>query len=155
MDPPPPANSKGSKHVLRPSDSSRTLASFTSSKHEEAEEKDMSASTLTLVDAATQTYWTSSAGTQTQWENINLQEKAVEVQRQASTRSQAGVKKVPVSERHGLLGKICLLYEAEDPKAYPHKIKWFITLTVALAAAAAPLGSSILLRKCPMYLRTC
>jgi len=57
------------------------------------------------------------------------------------------VVKVPTSERSGLLSRFLLLYEAEEPKHYPRNIKWWITLEIALAAVAAPMGSSIILRK--------
>ncbi|KAL1999393.1 hypothetical protein VTN02DRAFT_4584 [Thermoascus thermophilus] len=50
---------------------------------------------------------------------------------------------VPRSKRRGLFGQFTLLAEVEDPKTYPRKTKWFITFVVAVAAAAAPLGSSI------------
>lgn len=64
------------------------------------------------------------------------------------------LRKVPTSARTGLLGRLSLLYEAEDPKGYPRKIKWFITFNIALAAVAAPLGSSIILRE-PMLIIYC
>ncbi|KAL2009874.1 hypothetical protein VTN00DRAFT_5681 [Thermoascus crustaceus] len=50
---------------------------------------------------------------------------------------------VPRSKRRGLFGQFTLLAEVENPKTYPRKTKWFITFVVAVAAAAAPLGSSI------------
>lgn len=135
--------------ALRPSDSSRTLHSFINAyddawrtKQSGSHDSSSAASTtLTLVDASTQTYWTSEAATQTEvknekFTNVNLKSEAVA----PSTRQ---------SQRpcFGLFGKVCFLSEAEDPKAYPSKIKWFITLTVALAAAAAPLGSAIIFRE--------
>ncbi|KAI9725470.1 MAG: hypothetical protein M1828_003141 [Chrysothrix sp. TS-e1954] len=55
------------------------------------------------------------------------------------------VKKVPRSSRAGLLGRFSVLYEAEEPKHYPRRIKWFITFVIALAAVAAPMGSSLIL----------
>lgn len=54
---------------------------------------------------------------------------------------------VPRSKRRGLFGQFTLLAEVENPKTYPRKIKWFITFIVAVAAAAAPLGSSIFFRE--------
>lgn len=67
--------------------------------------------------------------------------------REASVQSRAvSVKVVPRSERAGLLGRFAILYEAEEPRNYPRKIKWFITLWIALAAVTAPMGSSIILR---------
>ena len=55
--------------------------------------------------------------------------------------------KVPRSDRRGLLGKLTVLAEVEEPKHYPNSVKWFITFVIALAAVAAPAGSTILLRK--------
>lgn len=56
------------------------------------------------------------------------------------------VVKVPRGKRTGLLASWTLLYEAEEPKHYPRKIKWLITFMIALAAVSAPMGSSIVLR---------
>lgn len=61
------------------------------------------------------------------------------------------VVKVPRSQRTGLLARCALLYEAEEPKDYPRKIKWLITLWIAMAATTAPMGSSIILRQCAPY----
>ena len=55
--------------------------------------------------------------------------------------------KVPRSKRRGLLGQFTILAEVEQPKNYPRRIKWFITFIVALAAIAAPLGTTIFFRK--------
>lgn len=57
------------------------------------------------------------------------------------------VVRIPRAERTGLLGRFSILYEAEEPKNYPRKIKWFITLWIAMAAVTAPMGSSIILRE--------
>jgi len=43
------------------------------------------------------------------------------------------------------LARIALVAEVDEPKAYDRKTKWMITFVVALAAAAAPMGSSIIL----------
>lgn len=56
------------------------------------------------------------------------------------------VVKVPRGKRTGLLASWTLLYEAEEPKHYPRKIKWLVTFMIALAAVSAPMGSSIILR---------
>ncbi|KAJ5190430.1 uncharacterized protein N7498_009415 [Penicillium cinerascens] len=50
---------------------------------------------------------------------------------------------VPRLKRRGLLGQFALVAEIENPKTYPRRMKWFITFIVAVAGAAAPLGSSI------------
>lgn len=54
---------------------------------------------------------------------------------------------VPRLKRRGLFGQLSLLAEVENPKVYPRKTKWFITFVVAVAGAAAPMGSSIFFRK--------
>ncbi|TVY81144.1 MFS transporter OpS2, partial [Lachnellula suecica] len=52
---------------------------------------------------------------------------------------------VPRSKRRGLLGRFAIIPEVERPFEYKNSTKWFLTLVVALAAAAAPMGSSIFL----------
>lgn len=49
-------------------------------------------------------------------------------------------------KRRGLFGQLTLLAEIEKPKTYPRNRKWFITFIVAVAGAAAPMGSSIFFR---------
>lgn len=71
---------------------------------------------------------------------------AQHVRSRSSTRARAAVA-VPRSKRRGLLARFTLLPEVESPYAYRNGTKWFITFQVAMAAAAAPMGSSILLRK--------
>ncbi len=55
---------------------------------------------------------------------------------------------VPRHKRRGLLGRLALIPEVDRPYDYKTSTKWLITLIVALAAAAAPIGSAIFLRKC-------
>ena len=57
--------------------------------------------------------------------------------------------KVPRSQRRGLFGRFAILAEIEEPKHYSRRVKWYITFVVALAAIAAPLGSTILFRMTP------
>lgn len=64
----------------------------------------------------------------------------------ASVRSKA-VTIIPRSKRRGLLGRLALIPEVSHPPEYARKTKWLITLIVALAAAAAPMGSAILFRE--------
>lgn len=52
---------------------------------------------------------------------------------------------VPRKERRGLLANLSLIPEVTDPYEYSRKIKWTITAIVAFTAAAAPMGSAILL----------
>jgi hypothetical protein len=53
---------------------------------------------------------------------------------------------VPRSKRRGLLGRFSIIPEVDRPHDYTRKTKWLITFIVALAAAAAPLGSAIFYR---------
>jgi hypothetical protein len=55
--------------------------------------------------------------------------------------------KLPRSRRRGLLGRFTVVAEVENPYDYSNRLKWFITFIVAFAAAAAPMGSSILFRE--------
>jgi hypothetical protein len=64
----------------------------------------------------------------------------------ASTTRSRTVNIVPRSERRGLLGRLSVVPEVECPYDYKNSTKWGITLTIALATAAAPLGSSIFYR---------
>lgn len=54
---------------------------------------------------------------------------------------------VPRHKRRGLLGKLALIPEVDRPYDYKRSTKWMITMIVALAAAAAPIGSAIFLRE--------
>ena len=47
--------------------------------------------------------------------------------------------------RRGLIAALAVIPEVTDPRMYSRKTKWTITMIVALAAAAAPLGSTIVL----------
>ena len=60
-----------------------------------------------------------------------------------------GPVKVPRSRRRGLFGRFAILAEVEEPKQYSRTTKWYITFVVALAAVAAPLGSTIIFRMAP------
>ena len=66
-----------------------------------------------------------------------------------SESEEPGPVKVPRSKRRGLFGRFAILAEVEEPKHYPRTIKWYITFVVALAAVAAPLGSTIIFRMAP------
>jgi hypothetical protein len=54
---------------------------------------------------------------------------------------------IPRSKRRGLLARFTIIPEVQNPYDYKRSIKWFITFQVAIAAAAAPMGSAIILRK--------
>ena len=54
---------------------------------------------------------------------------------------------VPRGRRRGLLAWFALLPEVDEPKKYSRRRKWIITFIIAIASAAAPLGSGLLLRE--------
>ncbi|KAK4151427.1 hypothetical protein C8A00DRAFT_35913 [Chaetomidium leptoderma] len=56
---------------------------------------------------------------------------------------------VPRAQRRGLLGRFTVIPEVENPYEYKNSTKWTITAIVALAAAAAPMGSSIFMPSLP------
>ncbi|TAQ91544.1 hypothetical protein B7494_g173 [Chlorociboria aeruginascens] len=60
----------------------------------------------------------------------------------SSTRSRQ-ITVIPRPQRRGLLARFSLIPEISRPYDYKRSTKWLITLQVALAAAAAPMGSSI------------
>lgn len=53
--------------------------------------------------------------------------------------------KVPRSQRRGLFARFAAIAEVTEPHHYSNKTKWLVTFIVAIAAAAAPVGSSIIL----------
>ena len=53
--------------------------------------------------------------------------------------------RVPRHKRRGLLGRLSLIPEVVQPYNYARRTKWLITLTVAASAAAAPMGSAIIM----------
>ncbi|KAL1310517.1 hypothetical protein AAFC00_000802 [Neodothiora populina] len=56
-----------------------------------------------------------------------------------------GPRALPRFARRGWLAKLSVVAEVEEPKDYARGTKWFITFIVAVAAAAAPIGSGIVL----------
>lgn len=54
---------------------------------------------------------------------------------------------VPKESRRGLLPWLSLVPEIDNPRHYPNGVKWVLTLFVAVAASAAPMGSAILYRE--------
>ncbi len=66
--------------------------------------------------------------------------------RSSSTRSRP-LSIIPRSQRRGLLGRFAIIPEVERPHEYGNGTKWAITAIVALAAAAAPVGSAIFYRR--------
>jgi hypothetical protein len=53
--------------------------------------------------------------------------------------------KVRRSDRRGLLGRVTIIAEVENPYHYSRKNKWIITGTIALAGMVSPMGSASLL----------
>ena len=58
---------------------------------------------------------------------------------------------VPRSDRRGLLARFAIIPEVQVPYEYNNGTKWAITAIVALAAAAAPMGSGILYRELRLF----
>lgn len=54
--------------------------------------------------------------------------------------------RVARSKRRGLFSRFALVAEVTEPFDYKDSTKWFVTFIVAVAAAAAPVGSAIILR---------
>lgn len=79
-------------------------------------------------------------------ESVNDGVPAQQTQSRSSSRVPIAVA-VPRSQRRGLLARLTLIPEVDNPYGYKNSTKWFITFQVAIAAAAAPMGSAILLRK--------
>ena len=65
------------------------------------------------------------------------------------------VVKVPRSSRRGLFARFCVVAEVTEPWDYKNSVKWCIVCMVALAAAAAPVGSAIILRMCFQWSLVC
>ncbi|KAH0525543.1 hypothetical protein TsFJ059_007894 [Trichoderma semiorbis] len=61
----------------------------------------------------------------------------------ASTTRSKTLNVIPRSQHRGLLGRFAVVPEVDRPYDYKNSTKWGITLTIAVATAAAPLGSSI------------
>ena len=66
--------------------------------------------------------------------------------RTSSTRTRI-ISVVPRNKRRGLLGSLTLIPEVERPHDYKNSTKWSITAVIAIAAACAPIGSSIFYRR--------
>jgi hypothetical protein len=67
---------------------------------------------------------------------------------QASSTRSRPLSIVPRSKRRGILARFAIIPEVERPYDYSAGTKWLITLIVAIAAAAGPIGSVIFFRKC-------
>ncbi|KAH7149370.1 major facilitator superfamily domain-containing protein [Dactylonectria estremocensis] len=69
--------------------------------------------------------------------------------RASSTRSRA-ISIVPRSRRRGLLGSITIVPEISNPYDYKRSTKWGLICIIALATAAAPLGSTVVYPALPV-----
>lgn len=84
-------------------------------------------------------------------EPSGIAEKARSPSRASSARSRP-LSIVPRAKRRGLFARFAVVPEVDRPYDYKNSTKWGITFTIALATAAAPLGSSIFYRtRSPMY----
>jgi len=81
--------------------------------------------------------------------DVEAQAKPPALLRTVTSSSRRSVVRVPRSKRAGLLGRFTILYEAEEPKDYPRRIKWFLTTIIAFAAVTAAMGSAIILPALP------
>lgn len=52
---------------------------------------------------------------------------------------------VPRSQKRGLFARFAIIPEVTEPHHYKDSTKWYITVVVAIAAMAAPIGSAIIL----------
>jgi hypothetical protein len=69
------------------------------------------------------------------------------VQSRASSARSRPLSVIPRSKRRGLLGRLTVVPEVENPYDYKPSTKWSLTFIIALATAAAPLGSTIFYRQ--------
>ncbi|KAK0728472.1 major facilitator superfamily domain-containing protein [Lasiosphaeria miniovina] len=70
-------------------------------------------------------------------------DRASQAQRQRTTSFANTSRVVPRAKRRGLFGRFAIIPEIESPYDYTNGTKWAITAVIALAAAAAPMGSGI------------
>lgn len=68
-------------------------------------------------------------------------------QSRASSARSRPLSVIPRSKRRGLLGRLTVVPEVENPYDYKPSTKWSLTFIIALATAAAPLGSTIFYRQ--------
>ncbi|KAH8652360.1 major facilitator superfamily transporter multidrug resistance [Xylariales sp. PMI_506] len=77
-------------------------------------------------------------------ENLDGAEAAEErAQSRASSARSRPLSIVPRTKRRGLFAQLAMIPEVDRPYDYSNKTKWTITVIVAMAAAAAPMGSAI------------
>jgi len=74
------------------------------------------------------------------------EERATRSRSRASSSRSRALSVVPRNKRRGLFGRFAMLPEVNRPYDYSNRMKWLITLIVALAAAGAPMGAGIFLR---------
>lgn len=64
----------------------------------------------------------------------------------SSTRPRRAIP-IPRESRRGLVPWLSLVPEVDNPRNYDNNVKWMLTVFVAAAACAAPMGSSIFYRE--------
>lgn len=71
----------------------------------------------------------------------------IEAALQRTLTAKKPVIKVARSKRRGLFARFSVVAEVTEPKDYKNNTKWFITFVIAIAGAAAPVGSAIIFRR--------
>ncbi len=66
---------------------------------------------------------------------------------QSSSQRSRPMSIIPRSKRRGFLGRFTVIPEVGRPHEYANSTKWTITFIIAIAAAAAPMGSAIFYRR--------
>ena len=78
---------------------------------------------------------------------VDDQSRDIEAALQRTLTPKQPIIKVPRAKRRGLFARFCVLAEVTEPWDYKNNTKWSITFIIAIAGAAAPVGSAIILRK--------
>lgn len=78
---------------------------------------------------------------------VAVKDQDVEQQQIHEKKEQPNESSPQIPIRSGFLSFIVIIPPVADSKDYDRRLKWLLTVIVALAALAAPMGSNILLRK--------
>ncbi|EWZ37285.1 major facilitator superfamily domain-containing protein [Fusarium oxysporum f. sp. albedinis] len=85
--------------------------------------------------------------------HIDTRRSTKRAQSRASSARSRALSVVPRSKRRGLFAKLTLVPEIAYPPDYKNSTKWFLTGIIALATAAAPLGSTIVYPALPVLVK--
>ncbi|KAJ3501024.1 hypothetical protein NM208_g17021 [Fusarium decemcellulare] len=85
--------------------------------------------------------------------HIDTRRSAKRVQSRASSTRSRPLSIVPRSKRRGLFGSLTVVPEITYPPDYKSSTKWGLTFIIALATAAAPLGSTVVYPALPVLAR--